>query len=339
LSGTLEAVLSQDTDPSEYEVIVVDNNSTDRTKELVESFVARGHGHLRYAFERQQGVSYGRNAGIMMARAPVVAFTDDDVVVTSNWIASIRKAFDANPGVDYVTGKMLPMYDAPQPAWLTQDNAGPCVLRDRGDEPAYSTPGCFFPGWATANIAFRREVFDRIGGFSGDFPRGQDLEFIVRLWRVNGRGMYSPDVVVRHHIPAERMTKAYHRMWHTREGDIRSRIRFREIFDADGRIIREAPESPTLFGVPAFIYRDLMVESSSWLAAIARRDEGLMFQHECRIRQTVSYLRTRFREHARERQHARATEFLAFVRALIVRKWRARSLGTARTANGRGKGW
>jgi glucosyl-dolichyl phosphate glucuronosyltransferase len=337
LSGTLETLLVQQTDGADYEVIVVDNNSTDRTRETVASFVARGQDRFRYVFEPRQGVSHGRNAGIAIARAPVIAFTDDDVLVAPDWVNNIRKAFEANPGIDYVTGKMLPIYDVPPPAWLTQDNTGPCVLRDRGDTPAYSTPGCFFPGWATANIAFRRDVFERIGGFSGDFPRGQDLELIVRLWRANGRGMYAPDVVVRHHIPVERMTKAYHRMWHAREGDIRSRIGYREIFDADGRIMRDPPRSPTLFRVPAFIYRDLMLETVRWLAAAATRDEGLTFLRECRLRQTLGYVRTRFREYRRERERTHAFEIGAFTKELIVRKWRGRTVGVARTANGRGK--
>jgi glucosyl-dolichyl phosphate glucuronosyltransferase len=322
LRATLEAMLSQDTSACRYQVIVADNNSTDGTRELVESLAKRAHGKLRYVFERQQGVSYGRNAAIGIAQAPIIAFTDDDVLVAKDWVANIKRAFDSNPDIDYVTGKMLPIYDAEPPPWLARDNVGPCVLRDRGNKPIYSVPGCFFPGWATANIAFRRDVFDRIGLFSGDFPRGQDLELIVRLWRANGRGMYAPDVVVSHHIPVERLTKGYHRMWHTREGDIRSRIRFREIFDAHGRVMSEIPRSPTMFGVPAFMYRELAIDSACWLAAVVRRDESVAFARESKLRQTVSYMRTRFRECARERKRSLIAEILAFGSALLFRNWK-----------------
>jgi glycosyltransferase involved in cell wall biosynthesis len=322
LHGTLEAVLSQDADPCSYEVIIADNNSTDGTRDVVESFIARGHRNLRYVFEPQPGVSHGRNTAIRATRAAILAFTDDDVLVARSWVANIKRAFDSNPHVDYVTGKMLPIFEAEPPSWMAGDNTGPCVLRNRGDQPLYSQPGCFFPGWATANIAFRRTVFDRIGLFAGDFPRGQDLELIVRLWRANGRGMYAPDVVVSHHIPLERMTKKYHRMWHTREGDIRSRIRLREIFDSAGRVMGETPGSPRLFGVPAFLYRELMGECAGWLVAALRRDESRAFRFEGKVRQTVSYMRTRFREYAREQRRSRVAEILRFAKSLTFRKWR-----------------
>jgi glycosyltransferase involved in cell wall biosynthesis len=171
LGETLRSVLAQDAAGIEYEVIAVDNNSTDDTADVIQSLIAAGHSRLRYVFERQQGVSYGRNAGIRRAQAPILAFTDDDVVVAPDWLRAIKGCFDENPSIDYVTGPMLPIYDEPPPVWLTRVNSGPCVLRDRGNQPLYSEPGRFFPGWATANIAFRRDVFARVGLFSGDFPR------------------------------------------------------------------------------------------------------------------------------------------------------------------------
>jgi glycosyltransferase involved in cell wall biosynthesis len=264
LSRTLAAVLSQDTIDTQYEVIGVDNNSTDETSDTIATAARSSRIPLTHLFESRQGVSYGRNAGIQAARAPIIAFTDDDVIVARDWIANIHRVMLGNPGVDYVTGKILPVYERQPPRWMALVNSGPCVLRDRGNWPLYARPGYFFPGWATANIAFRREVFDRIGLFAGDFPRGQDLELIVRLWRANGRGMYAPDVVVSHLIGAARRTKAYHRMWHTREGDIRARVRFREIFDRDDHVLSEAAECTRLLGVPVFPVRQLAIEAAAW---------------------------------------------------------------------------
>src|SRR5438105_3335543 len=90
LSGALESVLAQETGGARYEVIVVDNNSTDQTREVVEAFMARGQANLRYVFEGQQGLSYARNAGIAAARAPLIAFTDDDVRAARDWVVSIK---------------------------------------------------------------------------------------------------------------------------------------------------------------------------------------------------------------------------------------------------------
>jgi GT2 family glycosyltransferase len=293
LRDTLKSLLAQRDGPA-YEVLVVDNNSTDDTKSIIEAYARRSE-RLRYLSEPRQGVSYGRNTGIAAARGAIVAFTDDDVIVSADWIAQIDQAFAANPAVDYLTGKILPLFERPRPAWLTNQNSGPCTIRDRGDEPLYSRRGHFFPGWATANFAIRRPTLDRAGLFAVDFPRGEDLELVIRIWRANGRGMYAPGVVVSHKIPAERTTKAYHRMWHTREGDIRARVRYKEIVDRDGRVVDALPPSAQLFGAPAFLYAELLRESLRWLLATVRGTDADAFFHESRCRQCFSYLQTRVR--------------------------------------------
>jgi glucosyl-dolichyl phosphate glucuronosyltransferase len=294
LRDTLTSLLTSQTGDVRFEVIAVDNNSTDNTAAVIKSFIDAGDRRLRYLFEPQQGVSYGRNAAIRVARAPILAFTDDDVVVAPDWLSVIKRHFDAHPQVDYVSGKMRPVYDGAPPAWLARGNQGPCVVRDHGEQPRFSEPGCFLPGWATANIAFRREVFERVGLFSGDFPRGQDLELIIRVWRANGRGMYAPDMVVSHRVPAERLTKTYHRMWHSREGDIRGRLRFREIFDRNQKIITGEPAVARVLGVPRFMFRELVTGGSRWVAAMLRGDAAGAFAHESALRQTFGYMRTSF---------------------------------------------
>jgi len=83
LPRALDSLLDQDHDHARYEVIAVDNNSTDGTREHIESFSTRAS-NLRYVFEAKQGLSHARNAGILAARAPLIAFTDDDVRVGQN---------------------------------------------------------------------------------------------------------------------------------------------------------------------------------------------------------------------------------------------------------------
>src|SRR5436305_8400951 len=122
LPAALESILAQETAGTRYELIVVDNNSTDKTREVVESFIARGHANLRYVFEGKQGLSHARNAGIAAARAPIIAFTDDDVRAASDWVASIKRVFDEHPEVDFVGGKVLPRWEAEPPSWLTPDH-------------------------------------------------------------------------------------------------------------------------------------------------------------------------------------------------------------------------
>ena len=93
-----------------FELIVVDNNSTDNTREIVLDRFARVDPRVQYLFESQQGLSYARNAGIRAARAPLVAFIDDDVRAQPDWVAAIARAFDEHPDADVVGGRVLPIW-------------------------------------------------------------------------------------------------------------------------------------------------------------------------------------------------------------------------------------
>ena len=138
LREALESVLSQRVhDGGRYEVIVVDNNSTDETRQVVESFIARGHANLRYVFEGRQGLSYARNAAVSAARSPILAFTDDDVRVKPDWVATIKRTLDDHPEVDCVGGKVLPRWTFAPPSWLTREHWAPLALVDYGDQPFY----------------------------------------------------------------------------------------------------------------------------------------------------------------------------------------------------------
>jgi hypothetical protein len=140
-------------------------------------------------------------------------------------------------------------------------------------------------------------MLDRAGLFATDFPRGQDLELILRVWRAGGRGMYEPTMVVTHKIPRSRTNKAHHRAWHSREGIIRARVRYKELFDRDGRMV--AVPRRAILGVPLFLIDQLVRSMASWAGAIVRRNEADAFYHECQTRQHFNYLRERVRSRGR----------------------------------------
>lgn len=296
LPGALEQVLAQATDGGSYEVIVVDNNSTDETRQVVESFLARGHANLRYVFEVKQGLSHARNAGIAVARAAIISFTDDDVSVARDWVANIKRALDERPEVDYVGGKVLPRWQSEPPAWLTPDHWGPLALVDYGDAPFYVNRDkavCL----VGANLSFRREVFERIGLFTPDFQRVKDSigsledhEFQLRLWFAGGQGMYVPEIVVAAEVQAERMVKAYHRRWHTGHGTYGAMIRLKEITRPGGRLVGQR-KYITLFGVPSFLFSGLLGNSGYWLLATLLGRKPQAFMRENRLRFLVSYIR------------------------------------------------
>jgi glycosyltransferase involved in cell wall biosynthesis len=319
LRVALERLLAQQSEGVSYEVIVVDNNSTDGTREVVESFINRGHPNLHYLFEPKQGISYGRNTGIAYSSAEIIAFTDDDVRVGQDWISNMKRAFDEHPEVDFVGGPILPEWKSEPPEWLTREHWWPLALLDFGDKPFYvniDTPLCL----PTANISFRRRAFDHIGLFSPEFSGREDHELLVRLWRTDRQGIYIPDMVVTAEVQPERLKKDYHRKWNLMTGKFNSLMRLNESVSHDGRFVGELPDLATLFGVPGFVYRRLFTESFSWIAAAARWQKGKSQQHKNHIWYLIGYISKRIEKDAAERKHSSLTEIGAFMKALLRKK-------------------
>ncbi len=292
LRRALDAVLHQTGDVP-YEVVIVDNNSTDQTRELVHSRLS-AHPHLRYQFEPRQGKTYALNTGIQVARAPILAFTDDDVKVSPDWVRKILDTFAAHPDVDMIAGRVLPIWPAVVPSWLTRRQLGPFALGDRGDAPVRVHAGNAAPCLVGANFAFRREVFERIGPFDPRFNMSEDREIQLRLWRAGGQGLYVPEMAIEVEIPVDRLTKKYFRYWYTTYGRLHSRMRLLDTLDHDGRLV--PPPARTLLGVPPFLYREFFGNLSRWLAGHARFDQRGAFYWENQTRYLFSYIRERYRE-------------------------------------------
>jgi glucosyl-dolichyl phosphate glucuronosyltransferase len=307
LPAALERLLSQSTSVR-YEVVVVDNDSTDATGRVIER-AAREHPHLvRAGFEPRRGVSHGRNKGISLSRASIVAFTDDDVLVSPDWLQRVVDAMEAHPDVSCVGGRVLPIWTTPPPQWLTPQHWSPLALVDYGDQPFYvdrDRAVCL----VTANVAYRRAALDAIGWFSPEFPRGQDHELLLRFWRAGLRGLYLPDLVVMCEVPESRLTWAYHRRWHATHG------RFLARMDGDGEVVQPShTPRTTLFGSPASVYRELassvgryVVQRLSGRKADARHAEG-------RARDRAAFIAARARMWRSERRSP-VGEIVRFVAA------------------------
>jgi glycosyltransferase involved in cell wall biosynthesis len=320
LEAALDSALAQESGGVRYEVIVVDNNSTDRTREVVERRINEGHANLRYVFELKQGVSYARNTGVANAAAPIIAFADDDVRVAGDWVANIKSEFDLHPEVDYLGGKILPHWPSPPPVWLTRDHWWALALLDCGDEPFYvdaDHPVCL----PTANASFRRDVFTRFGHFSPDFSGREDHEFLLRLWIGGSRGLYTPTVVVLADVQPERLSKDYHRRWNKTTGKFNSLMRLNEMTGPDGRITSEPSGATMLFGVPGFVYRDLFVNALAWAREALLLREDVAMRRKNQVWYFVGYVSKRYEQHAAQRTHSDVAEVLRFTRALLRKKW------------------
>src|SRR5690606_24650521 len=110
------------------------------------------------------------------------------------------------------------------------------------------------------------------------------------------RGMYVGDIIVTTEVPAERLTKAYHRQHQARVGASHARMKYLDRLDWDGRLIHQEPRRPMLLGTPGFIYRDLVGHAMGWLVGTIRARESRAFYHETRARYFCSYIVTRARD-------------------------------------------
>lgn len=286
-----------------WEVLVVDNNSTDDTRIVVEHAAAAFPAPLRYVFEREQGRSPALNAGIRVAQGEIIVTTDDDVRVEADWLDRAAAGL-ARLACDYVGGRVLPIWGGPRPAWLP-DRGGKhwavIALLDYGTQPIEF--GARVP--LGVNMAFRRGAFDRAGLFDPQTGRkagtllGQEVrEWCIRARTAGVRGFYVPDLVLRHIIPASRLNKAYFRRWFYWRGVSRALLYERSGLDM------EAPERTTLdfrtvphvFGVPRYLYRKTLAAIGQCIAATVRGDAVAAFEHELWVWFFAGIVRQRWKD-------------------------------------------
>jgi glucosyl-dolichyl phosphate glucuronosyltransferase len=332
LPAALDALLAQ-AGGVPYEVIVVDNNSSDQTQQVVDRYVERHPGKVRYVLEPAQGLSHGRNTGIRAARGGIIAFTDDDVEVAPDWIVRLKQAFDQYPAAGYIGGRVLPRWKEPPPRWLSDAHWSPLALQDYGDHPVRVGP--FWPVCLVgANLAFRRDVFHRVGLFTPDFGRimdgigsTEDHDMQLRMWQAGLQGVYVPGVRMVAEIPPDRMQKRYHRRWHKGHGRHCARMRLREIVPQDMAPMGRPPDLVMFYGAPAFVYREVLVTAWRWAqSALGRRDP---FFYGNRMRQLTRYLTQSWKLHRAGTGRSAPAELWRFMSVYLRKRLRARRAGAA----------
>ena len=291
LRRALESVsASRMPESSNWEIIVVDNNSSDATPAVVQEFQAKFPDQFRYIFEPKPGKSNALNRGISESNADVLAFMDDDVLVDPEWLARLTKCFEHE---EYVGsgGRILPEIDFRQPSWLDSSYRyalAPLAMFDLGlqsgelKEPPFGT-----------NMAFRREVFDRLGVFRSDLGpqpgseiRGEDTEFGMRVIQAGGRLWYAADAVVHHEISEKRLKRDYFLRWWFDKG--RSEVRENGSHQHTRWMVANVPLS---------LSRRILVWSARWLFSLR---PGQRFTAKLRVWQHIGAV-TEYRSQAASR--------------------------------------
>jgi glycosyltransferase involved in cell wall biosynthesis len=290
LRETLMALRGLDLPPDcTVEILIVDNNSTDNTRLVVDEAAATSPMPIVYLRETRQGKSFALNTGLTHAHGDVIALTDDDVLPAAEWLTRIVTVFRERD-VTFVFGKVLPRWGkVPPPELLTsraQDIWGPLAIVDYGDEPVpylADSLGQRLP--IGANLAFSRSALLAIGGWRTDLGKvnntlisGEDHEIFMRLRRQGlYRGHYELAASVRHYVPASRLTRKYFRQWFYWHGKTKA------LMLADLYPDLDLQRVPRIAGVPRFIYRQAISQLWRYVKTLGRPDALALLIEELKM--------------------------------------------------------
>lgn len=257
-------------------VTVVDNNSKDNTRAVVEGWQPQFDGRLHYLFEEKQGRSSALNKGILGSHSDLIGFIDDDEEIDETWYEVIHEAFTTRD-VDFIGGPYIPKWETKPPPWLPPDHEGVIGLVDAGREVIpydENYPGILMGG----NAVIRRSSIEKVGLYMTALGRtgerllaGEDEDMYRRLLASGAKGVYLPQLKIYHLIPAARLTKKYYRQWSFWRGV------------SCGVLDRTQPQNVSyLCGVPRYLFGAASRGLLRWTTAPLRAgaDASRTFSHE-----------------------------------------------------------
>lgn len=199
-SEALESLIKQTENPKNFEILIVNNNSTDNTENISKEFIQQ-HPELEinYINEPRQGLSFARNKGIKVAKGEIIAFMDDDAIARKDYVEKIVLNFEKYTEYGAVGGKVIPIYgdNEQEPVWMSKYIQGVVSKVDYGDKTKPFSKK--YP--AGCNMVFRKEIFQKYGYFNTNLVyRGDDKYIFYKLKKHGEKILYAPDVLVYHHI-------------------------------------------------------------------------------------------------------------------------------------------
>lgn len=202
----LQCLALQTLDKGSFEVVFVDNNSTDKSAEIIKEYI-NGHPELpyRYVFEANKGLAFARNRGISEAKYDIITFIDDDAEAIPEFAKTIYEFMMAHPEAAGAGGRILPKYsEQGEPAWMSKYLAGYVGIADHG-QPARRYEGKMkYP--AGCNMTYRKDVLVKSGGFNNKLTfRSDDKQIYFAIKPINDIVYFVPDALVYHNIDAERL--------------------------------------------------------------------------------------------------------------------------------------
>ncbi len=262
LRKTLESLISMDvSDGTEWEVLVVNNNSSDNTDKVMDEFMQLNSLDLKCLIEKKQGKSFALNTAIKNASGDIIAFIDNDVIVDKNWMKGVIKGVNTYKNSGGFGGRIVFADNHKHSDLLKSDkthNALRGFLRDNGHEDREFINA--LP--SGANMFFKREIIAKNGFFRTDLgPIGntpgtsEDTEFCRRLIKRREKLMYIAGAVVYHPVETERISKKSLLRW--RYNCARSEVRARDLEN----------NTRSIYRVPRYLIRQLITNACIWISS------------------------------------------------------------------------
>jgi len=249
-----------------WKLAIVDNGSTDQTKEIISSFSQRLP--LAYRHESRRGKSVALNTGLSSVWGDLVVFTDDDVLPQPNWLRQIRSAADSQFSFSIFGGPILPKWEFPPEDWILEwvPLSPMFAILYPAEEGPINPRLIFGPNMAVrANIFQNGNRFDETLGPKGPhYAMGEETEFNLRLAKAGFKAWHCKGAIVYHMIRASQMTQD----WVLGRAIHHGRAQYR-------REMRESPQSPaSLLGIPWSLLSQILAQKAQRLRVSRARWSG-----------------------------------------------------------------
>ena len=289
LRQTVETFLAQDYPADKWELLLVDNASTDDTWSVITKLASRDD-RIRGLKESRKGAHFARNSGALAAKGEILYFTDDDMLAEPNLLSAIVEGFEADPKVASVTGKVLPRWDTEPPVWVLEHCRNALLsLNDLGESLIVSDDD---PGVFSCHQAVKRDAFMRAGGFNPDtnagaFTGDNETGLNIKIKQLGFRFAYVGSAVTHHMIPKSRMTQSYLNSRMADQGFCDSYTDYRAIHPGKARLARRIVAHSVLGGLTLLKAAAHKASGDSrWRLDLAR-----IFYHRNRMRYDARLLR------------------------------------------------
>lgn len=299
LAACLSRLEAQKINPDvRWNLIVVDNNSSDDTAETVQNLSRSSEIEIRYVNEPHQGVSFARNRGVVESDAPLLAFFDDDIRPNDEWLQSIYDTF-IEYDCDAVSGRILLPPSTVIPRWIQPSMYGQLGKQDYGDSVFQFKDTSRLP--FGGNMAIGRSTLLRLGMFDtrvGRFRdaknqivmiKGEETDFFSRLLASGGKIIYQPRSVVQHMILPHQLQKPFFRTLAFNTG-------------INAVVLGSTSVTRTILGVPLYALRNLVEKSIAYIWAVISQGPDRAFRRQLAIPYHLGFIMTCIRERKKNRQ-------------------------------------